>query len=149
MLEDSAPSVVLTQRGLADLFEDVEVDVVELESTEWTSYPDTNPSRSDVGLRPDHLAYMIYTSGSTGRPKGVLVEHQGLCNIVLMQREHCAISSTSRVLQCVSFSFDAYFFDVTLALCRGAALYLPSASTFPAGEVLTELVSRHAITHNG
>ena len=29
----------------------------------------------DLGLRPDHFAYVIYTSAYTGMPNGVMIEH--------------------------------------------------------------------------
>jgi len=102
-------------------------------------------SVSDVSSR--HLAYVIYTSGSTGRPKGVMVEHRGVCHLARAQRDVFAVDAHSRILQCASFSFDACLFEMVMALCNGAALYLPPAGTLAAGAVLAELLDSCAITH--
>lgn len=73
---------------------------------------------------PKHLAYAIYTSGSTGRPKAALVEHGGLANLALRQREVFQIDSDSRVLQFSSISFDASISEIFVTLAAGATLCL-------------------------
>ncbi|MGY3453348.1 non-ribosomal peptide synthetase [Bradyrhizobium sp. USDA 4353] len=71
------------------------------------------------------LAYLIYTSGSTGRPKGVMVEHGGLSNLADAQADDIIPDGTgARVLQFAAISFDAFIFEVVMALAHGGTLLL-------------------------
>src|SRR5882762_4828612 len=86
MLEDSSPTVVLTQGHLMKLFSGLSesIPVIDLaEAAEWGEHPEINLQRAAVGLISKHLAYVIYTSGSTGMPKGVMVEHANVTNYLL------------------------------------------------------------------
>jgi amino acid adenylation domain-containing protein len=147
MLEDGAPALLLTQTPLAGVFAESGVPLVDLgaEARAWAGRPETNPERG--GLTPGHLAYVIYTSGSTGRPKGVMVQHRGVCNLALAQGRALAVEPASRVLQFASFSFDACVFEVVMALCHGASLHLAPGGVPLAGEVLSDVVASHGITH--
>ncbi|WP_257165475.1 amino acid adenylation domain-containing protein [Bradyrhizobium sp. SRS-191] len=72
------------------------------------------------------LAYLIYTSGSTGRPKGVMVEHGGLSNLADAQADDIIPDGTdARVLQFAAISFDAFIFEVVMAMAHGGTLLLP------------------------
>ncbi|MFI1252229.1 amino acid adenylation domain-containing protein [Streptomyces netropsis] len=90
MLDDAAPTLVLTDTGHADRLQPhcgttpalLPLDDPTLRAT-LTRYAPVDPGPADrpVRLTPEHLAYVIYTSGSTGRPKGVAVEHRSLANL--------------------------------------------------------------------
>jgi amino acid adenylation domain-containing protein len=112
----------------------------------WDTCPDTNPDAAALRLTPSHLAYVIYTSGSSGRPKGAMVAHAGLCNLALAQIDGFAVTSHSRVLQFASFSFDACISEVLMALCSGAALYVPAPGVL-AGSALHDVLRDGRITH--
>jgi amino acid adenylation domain-containing protein len=150
MMEDSAPIALLTQSSLQELFSDVKATLVLLDLPTHSlqkDQPEHNPDRTSVGLTPRHLAYVIYTSGSTGMPKGVMVEHRSVCNLAAAQLHHLEVAPGSRVLQFASFSFDAFVFEVVLALLRGASLHLVSQGQILAGDTLVEVVVRNRITH--
>ena len=79
-----------------------------------------------VKVSSSDIAYIIYTSGSTGIPKGVLIDHMGICNTVLDHISSLGITKEDRVLQLLSFSFDASILDVFMTLLSGAGLSIPS-----------------------
>ncbi|WP_163021689.1 AMP-binding protein, partial [Pseudomonas viridiflava] len=74
LLNDSAPSVVLTRANLRERLPELSQPVIELDHCHEDRGSDIKPNI--VSLRSSHLAYVIYTSGSTGQPKGVMVEHR-------------------------------------------------------------------------
>ncbi|MCF5032975.1 non-ribosomal peptide synthetase, partial [Pseudomonas syringae] len=78
MIEDSAPSALLTQRDVQAHLPTLDLPLVLLDEDQRTtlSERDDNPVVETLGAH--NLAYVIYTSGSTGVPKGVMVEHRGL-----------------------------------------------------------------------
>ncbi|MDD5034785.1 MAG: amino acid adenylation domain-containing protein, partial [Methylococcaceae bacterium] len=131
ILENSAPMVLLTQRGLDGLsgFLRKGLPVVDLDadSPAWADQPDGNLGR--FGLTPAHLAYVIYTSGSTGNPKGVMIEHRMLVNYSLGAKELFGLSGADTVLQQNSLNFDLSVEEIFPALLAGAAL-APSARIF-------------------
>ena len=98
-------------------------------------------------LRADHLMYVIYTSGSTGTPKGVAVPHGGVPDMVATQQAILGAGPGDRVLQWASISFDAAFWDVTLALLSGATLVLAPPDDLLPGRPLHDTLIRFDITH--
>ncbi|KUF19359.1 peptide synthetase [Streptomyces silvensis] len=98
-------------------------------------------------LRPEHLMYVIYTSGSTGTPKGVAVPHAGVRDMAATQAAVLGAGPGDRVLQWASISFDAAFWDVTLALLSGAALVMASAEDLLPGRPLRDTLLKYDITH--
>ena len=85
MLEDSIPAVLLTQKHLQGQFDLISesLRIVDLTVAEpqWSSRPDTNGDRVNIGVDPEHLAYLIYTSGTTGLSKGVMIYHRSVVNL--------------------------------------------------------------------
>jgi amino acid adenylation domain-containing protein len=100
------------------LIVDLEMAVEQINQTTEAGTPEDLPDRDDA-------AYIIFTSGSTGTPKGVVLEHAGLLNVALAQRELFGLSPGRRVAQLASPSFDASVFELTLALGSGATLVVP------------------------
>jgi amino acid adenylation domain-containing protein len=104
-----------------------------------------NPLVSDLSSR--NLAYIIYTSGSTGKPKGVLIEHQGAVNLLYGRPEMFGISSSSRVLQFTSLSFDHSVSEIYSALTGGASLHMIREDTRLDRNALWQYMSTRSITH--
>ncbi|MPQ71606.1 MULTISPECIES: syringopeptin non-ribosomal peptide synthetase SypA [unclassified Pseudomonas] len=129
MLEDSAPKVLLTQRGLRERFPQALMPVLLLESEARIESGIDTASRHNPqieGLNAQHLAYLIYTSGSTGQPKGVAMPHGPLVNLM-----HWQIAQTvehgrpgQRTLQFAALGFDVAFQEVFSTLCAGGELSL-------------------------
>lgn len=92
------------------------------------------------------LAYLIYTSGSTGEPKGVMIEHRGLLNLAVANREILGVGATTRLLQFASLSFDAATWEIFSALIGGATLVLGQREELMPGRNLAQFLMRHRIT---
>ena len=100
----------------------------------------------NVPVTPDNLAYIIYTSGSTGVPKGVMSTHQGLSSLAANQIGLFALGATDRVLQFASPGFDAFVWEIAMALGAGATLVIPAGGQLLAGEDLLDFLRRESIT---
>ncbi|RVU51136.1 amino acid adenylation domain-containing protein [Pseudomonas syringae pv. syringae] len=134
MLEDSAPKMLLTQRGLRERFAQAVMPVLLLEADAHAESgidrtPTTNPQLAGLGAQ--HLAYLIYTSGSTGQPKGVAMPHAPLVNLM-----HWQIAQTvehgrprQRTLQFAALGFDVAFQEIFSTLCAGGELSLIHGDT--------------------
>lgn len=109
--------------------------------------PSDNLSAESLELASHHLAYVIYTSGSTGQPKGVMLEHSGLCNLVVEQRKGFCVTASSRVLQFASFAFDAAISEFMVTLCSGAQLVLASEATIKNIPLLEAYVQQQKVSH--
>ena len=144
MLEDARVRVLLVQEDLLGALPETAAAVVPLEGVleEGSGEPVDPPSVS-----PDNLAYVIYTSGSTGRPNGVLVRHGSAVHLIRRAARQFGVEEGSRVLQSVSFSFDASVLETWLAFSVGAALCVVPRETRLSGPALAEMMRREAVTH--
>jgi len=102
----------------------------------------------DSPLQPDEdrLAYVIYTSGSTGMPKGVMVGHRSIANLRDYIARELAITPEDRIVQFASASFDASVWELLMAVCTGAELYLPPPDALDSFERFTDYMNRNGIT---
>lgn len=102
-----------------------------LEIFDWNPVPAAEATPA-AWPRPDlrHPAYAIYTSGSTGRPKGILIEQGELTAMLTWGIAALGLSSTSRVLHCLSFSFDFGIFEALTTLLAGGTLFFGAPGHF-------------------
>ncbi|MEU6125290.1 amino acid adenylation domain-containing protein [Streptomyces sp. NPDC047123] len=153
VLGDAGPALLLTcadtglpaevTHGLPHLRLDAPETVAALRAC-----PSARPTDHERGPLPTgRPAYVIYTSGSTGRPKGVVVAHSGLATMAAHQIDSLGLRPSDRVLQFASPSFDAFFWELSMALSAGAALVLAPAPQLLPGPGLQKLVEDHGITH--
>ncbi|WP_141554449.1 non-ribosomal peptide synthetase, partial [Xenorhabdus kozodoii] len=152
MLDDAAPTVLLTQTTLHDKLNSplpaVLLDtILDRYGSFLSSQPAGNPDIQALGLTSRHLAYVIYTSGSTGLPKGVMNAHRGVVNRLLWAQETYQLTSQDRVLQKTPFSFDVSVWEFFLPLMFGAQLVMarPGGHKEP-HYLLEEIESRHITT---
>ncbi|HEK1766336.1 TPA: amino acid adenylation domain-containing protein [Pseudomonas putida] len=125
LLDDSAPSVVLTQHDLRARLGQCPAPVVELDRADW---PSSEQAPQVDGLAVDNLAYVIYTSGSTGLPKGVMVEHRTLNNLIDWHCRAFDLCQGRHTSSLAGFGFDAMAWEVWPALCAGATLHIAPPS---------------------
>ncbi|MEG4318292.1 MULTISPECIES: amino acid adenylation domain-containing protein [unclassified Microcoleus] len=146
MLADAGVSILVTQQHLAKNLTAPEYALVCLDS-DGDNIARESPQNLTLNILPENLAYVIYTSGSTGKPKGVLIEHRGLYNLALAQKEAFHLNSNHRVLQFASLSFDASIFEIVMALGSGATLYCARKESLLPGQTLIDFLQDNAITH--
>lgn len=125
MCQDAKISLLITQQQWMQQFVQtkfsLECPILCFDQRSLDPFSQQNPTRS---VQPENLAYVIYTSGSTGRPKPVLIEHRGLCNLAIAQRQIFNPHSHDQILQFASLCFDAAIFEIIMALQVGATLHL-------------------------
>ncbi|MCP4157253.1 MAG: amino acid adenylation domain-containing protein, partial [bacterium] len=109
-----------------------------------TCVPTCPPIALKMGSGLTDLAYIIYTSGSTGKPKGVAVQQDHLSDYVQTFIDRFQITAHDRVLQQISYTFDASVEEIYPVLCQGGALVFSKDSKDLPG--LVEEINRHAIT---
>lgn len=146
MLQDAGVSILLTNSSQITHHSLPIANVICLDK-EWkiiSQYSQQNPTSK---LTPENLAYVIYTSGSTGKPKGVQIQHRGLSNLALAQKDIFNIQPHHRILQFASLSFDASIFEIVMALSTGATLYLANKESLLPGQPLIKLLRDKEITH--
>ncbi|MCU0488382.1 MAG: amino acid adenylation domain-containing protein [Anaerolineales bacterium] len=151
MLKDAAVSLVLTQAHLLErLPDELRAAYTPLAmDTEWDKIqPNSeNPLRNTSQVAgPQNLAYVIYTSGSTGKPKGVMIEHHSLVNLVRNNIAVTNLTPADKVLQFLSFGFDASGEEIFPPLVCGASLVLPASAREIAPLDLCEVIERQQIS---
>ena len=146
ILEDAAVSVLLTQQHLAQTLPSSAAKLLCLEAL-GEAVAIQSQENLTSGAIADNLAYVIYTSGTTGKPKGVLLNHRGLSNLATAQQLLFNVSSSSRILQFASLSFDASIWEIVMALSSGAILYVERRESLVPGVPLVQLLCGLSITH--
>ncbi|HEY0738414.1 MAG TPA: amino acid adenylation domain-containing protein, partial [Herpetosiphonaceae bacterium] len=145
MLADSQAQILITQQSVHGTLPRAAAAMVCID-TAWPAidrFPRVPPS---TGVRPENLAYLIYTSGSTGTPKAVLVQHQSVVNNLRWRQTTWPLTSTDRVLQTVSFSFDPSVWGFFWPLVVGAQVVLVRDGEHQDSRALVQLVKRHHVT---
>jgi amino acid adenylation domain-containing protein len=152
MVNDSAPTLLLTQRhlrGVVDAAADT-VPIVELGGeTEPDDPPVANPPIAKPlrgALTPRHLAYVIYTSGSTGTPKGVMVEHRGVVNRLHWMQQAYGLTAGDAVLQKTPFTFDVSVWEFFWPLLQGARLLIAQPEGHKDPSYLCDVIRERAVT---
>ncbi|UFS85862.1 amino acid adenylation domain-containing protein [Bradyrhizobium daqingense] len=149
IVDDARPRLLIADEAGRAIVPDGTYAIVDPDGDAAASVGQATSDPTDLvdGLTSRGLAYIIYTSGSTGRPKGVMVEHRGLVNLALAQRTMFDINSSSRVVQFASSSFDASVWEIVMALCSGAALFLAGSREHRDASALLDFLADNAITH--
>ncbi|MCP3390761.1 amino acid adenylation domain-containing protein [Bradyrhizobium sp. CCGB12] len=147
IVDDARPKVLIADEAGSAIFAHGTCEIVDPQTSATAVAAQADPTDFVKGLTSRSLAYIIYTSGSTGRPKGVMIEHRGLVNLALAQQTLFEVSSHSRVVQFASFSFDASIWEIVMALCSGATLFLAGSREHQDTSELLGFLAENAITH--
>ncbi|QBJ94799.1 non-ribosomal peptide synthetase [Rhodococcus sp. ABRD24] len=152
VLEDAAPTCVLSVEAVSGVLGPVSAPIVELDAATTRCRlaelrPEPVPDAERTGpLRPDNAAYVIYTSGSTGRPKGVQVCHRSAVALLTNVRTLFEFDLEDVWTMFHSYAFDVSVWEMWGALASGATLVLvdPSIARSPADFV--DLLRRERVT---
>lgn len=145
MLEDAAPSAVLTHRKLAALFPSTQANLVELDEVRPHVLSEDR-SNLERKISPDDIAYVIFTSGSTGRPKGVMNHHRGVCNRIWWMQQAFRLTTEDAVLQKTPFSFDVSVWEFFWPTMAGARLVVCKPGGHRDPDYLTDIIKTRHIT---
>lgn len=144
MIHDTKAKRVLTESGLADRLEGVSqrlcLDQLQKDLEKYSTEP------LPISVHPKDTAYIIYTSGSTGTPKGVVLSHTAVVNTLDWVNRECHVTAADRLLFVTSLSFDLSVYDIFGGLGSGASLRIASEEELRDPALLTEILSREAIT---
>ena len=94
-------------------------------------------------VSPSATAYIMFTSGSTGTPKGVSMSHRAAATSILAHGNAIGYSSSTRMLNFSSPSFDASVAEILTTLVFGGCVVIPSESERL--EDLEHIISRRDI----
>ena len=133
MLSDGDVGVLVTSRVVRQRLPDHDCTIVFVDEDAQAIAAHSRENLVEA-VRPEDLAYVIYTSGSTGKPKGVMIEQRALASFVSAASEKYSITSSDRVLQFASLSFDTSAEEIYCALTRGATLVLRTDAMLSSAE---------------
>ncbi len=144
MLEDAAPTVVMTLSGLrGELPSAYTGPIIELDTLEYSRFPSENPPRH---CTPENVAYLIYTSGTTGRPKGVLIQHDSYWKTCLNYVTGYRLDSFDAVaMNLGSISFDVFNGDMARSIFIGATLVICPNDTRLDPKALYNLIAKEQV----
>ncbi len=145
MLEDSQPSVLLTQQYLLESLPSHQAQVICIDS-DWEQIASESTENPVSNTTIDSLAYVIYTSGSTGKPKGAMNSHNGICNRLLWMQDTYQLTSADAVLQKTPFSFDVSVWEFFWTLITGARLVVAQPEGHRDPSYLVNLIRKQRIT---
>jgi amino acid adenylation domain-containing protein len=121
ILEDSNPSVILTQQALSASMRQAAVPMVCVDKDQESIAKEDSGRLTSVA-NADSLAYVIYTSGSTGKPKGVMVTHRNVSRLLKSTESWFNFDSSDVWTLFHSSAFDFSVWEIWGCLLTGGRL---------------------------
>ncbi|MBD3884831.1 amino acid adenylation domain-containing protein [Phormidium tenue FACHB-886] len=145
LLADSRPQTIVTTAALRDrLFSTAESIICLDEQAAILALFGDEPLQTAVA--PTDLAYVIYTSGSTGKPKGVEIEHRALVNHSWAIADIYDLTSSDRMLQSASISFDIAGEQIYPTLLQGGTVIMRPDDLLESFDRFTRFIKVQQIT---
>jgi amino acid adenylation domain-containing protein len=129
MVADAGARLVLTQRSLLNVFEELITEAGQGVAAicldeDWPRIELQDGDDLAHEVDEQNLAYVIYTSGSTGVPKGVAITHANAAVLVRWASAEFTREELSCVLAATSINFDLSIFEMFVPLATGGKLVL-------------------------
>lgn len=145
MIQDADVPILLTQQHLHANLPQNQAKVVCLD-TYWSTIALSSEENPITEVTASDLAYVIYTSGSTGKPKGVAIAHRGVCNQLYWRKTTFGLTSTDKVLQTFSISFDPSVWQIFLPLLFGGELVIARPGGHMDAAYIVQLIIQQQVT---
>lgn len=142
MIEDTAMSIVVTQRNLLAALPPHQASPILLD-TVGANYPTTNVASETTPLHP---AYVIYTSGSTGKPKGVVVTHTNVTRLFDSTVHWYSFNGSDVWTLFHSYAFDFSVWEIWGALFYGGRLVVVPYGVSRAPDQFHQLLADEQVT---
>ena len=112
-----SPDVIFADPSTEEIWSDAPFEVIDIAKAMQGA-----PASELPVPEPEHPAVLLFTSGSTGIPKAVEIPHRAWSHHFSVVETSFKPPQGARVLQHVSYTFDAFLFDITTAVLTGGAL---------------------------
>lgn len=148
MVDDSSPSVILTQAALKESLPSGRAAILVIPPLDARA-PDEEFSGANLPATDgpsQSVAYLIYTSGSTGKPKGVLVPHRNVVRLFESTRQWFAFSESDVWTLFHSFAFDFSVWELWGGLFYGGRVILISKEIARSPEEFYRLICEQGVT---
>ncbi|KAI9150478.1 Nonribosomal peptide synthase atnA [Paramyrothecium foliicola] len=126
LLQNVGAELILCSPSLQKKFESSGIKTFALSQTSMSLLPEMSATPLQVEVGPKNPAYIIFTSGTTGLPKGTIIEHGAFTTGGIAHAKAIKMTSTSRVLQFASHTFDASIMEILSTLLVGGCICIPS-----------------------
>ncbi|KAF5578120.1 non-ribosomal peptide synthetase [Fusarium pseudoanthophilum] len=118
--------LIICSTSLKTKIDSLDLPAIPLGKETMSMLPPVLPNSPKTTVRPDNAAYIIFTSGTTGVPKGTIIEHASFTTGGTAHAKAIMMTSSSRVLQFASHTFDASVMEVLSTLLVGGCICIPN-----------------------
>lgn len=91
------------------------------------------------------LSYILYTSGTTGKPKGVGIKQESLMNFIDGMANIIDFSANKRIACLTTISFDIFFLESIMALCKGLTVVLANEDEQRNSKLMAKFIQENAV----
>ncbi|KAG5770614.1 hypothetical protein H9Q72_002604 [Fusarium xylarioides] len=118
--------LIICSSSLKAKFDSLDLPAIPLGKETMSLLPPVLPDSPKINARPDNAAYIIFTSGTTGVPKGTIIKHASFTTGGTAHAKAIMMTSSSRVLQFASHTFDASVMEILSTLLVGGCICIPN-----------------------